>query len=510
MRDSKSARSRRLKVAFLFVIAGLAFYGWWRWEASPKLRLVWETELVNAYVSAPRFALLNRDGTHEVLVGSGKESVHGQLVMLDGESGNQLWEHTFSDEILYGFALLDVNGDSIRDIAVGGRRRVEDFFLLDGRTGETLWTLTGANPDLEIPPINFMSSQLVGDLDSDGLRDLLVIQTGGRDDLRIAGHFFFLRSADGALLHQGVAPDNMECYAIPVYERTAAGDEYLYVGTGGETLPGHLMKLRCPSLEEVWSVGSFPGNEAAEKLTDPAADKIRLKEKGFVASPLLTDLDGDGQRELIAAAMDGGVYRVDAETGRIAWRFQAGNTVANYSSPSAGRFNDDEILDIVLFVSHGQFPEYAADTLVWIDGESGELIHRREFAPFQYKAATPLVLEVNGDRYDEVFVNLNSATHPFDPEARHELVLLDGGPDKRVLVSREIAGFSMSTPSIVDLDGDETLDVFHLGGGRIYRFELRLNSPWWKPSSSPIVRWGEFRGTNATGIMTYERSSGLK
>jgi hypothetical protein len=292
--------------------------GWVRPD-EPSLAIraetVWSTSLDFAGTSSPRAADLNGDGIEDVVIGTGVENRYGEVVALDGATGRILWSRRVLDEVVTTTPMLDVNRDGTADVFLGGRKRIRDVYALSGKDGQTLWRLTAANPDTRFPVINFISFLPVDDRNGDGLADLLVVQTGGADELRLAARFYVVDSASGSILASRVAPDGRESYSVPIFEHRAGEQAYLYAGTGGETLTGNLLKLRFPSFEEVWRLGAVA--------------------RGFVASPMLVDLETDGKRELVATGMNGGVYCVDAAGGRVRWAWR-GRPFFTYASPAVG------------------------------------------------------------------------------------------------------------------------------------------------------------------------------
>jgi outer membrane protein assembly factor BamB len=344
---------------------------------------------------------------------------------------------------------------------------------LSGRTGKTLWRLDEANPTVSFPPINFVNLLLVDDRNGDGLRDLLVVQGGGKDTRRLAARLHWVSSRDGSLLESRVVPDGNESYSLPLFQERPGERARFYVGTGGETLSGNLIRLRLPSFEEEWRVHAVAG--------------------GFVGSPAVVDLDGDGADEIIATDMDGAVYRIDAEAGRVGWRWRD-RPRWTYASPAAGTFGADATLDVVATVNRGVFPESAGVEVLWLDGGSGRVLGTRSFEETTtlFTASSPLVLDVDEDGRDEVLLVLSSDfLDPTMPGNGHRLLILDGGDEHRTLYEMKLDGDSIATPRLADLDRNGKLDIVHAWRHGVLRLELNVSGK---------VRWGEMRGPNGAGI----------
>ncbi len=440
----------------------------------------WRIPVAHAGKSSPRGADLNADGVDDVVLGAGVEDHWGEVVALDGRTGRVLWNRRVGDEVLSATPFLDVDGDRIADVFVGGRSRLREVLALSGKDGTTLWRLLAANPDSSFPPTNFVNLSLIDDRNGDGLADLLVVQSGGKDTRRLAARFYRVGSADGTLLASGVAPDGNESYSLPLFEGRSGEPPRLYVGTGGETLSGNLLKLSFPALEEEWRVRAIGG--------------------GFIGSPVLADLDGDGKDDIIAAGMNGSVYRVDADAGSVRWRSWK-RPAWTYVSPAAGRFDDRAPLDVVVSFNRGVFPKSEGVLLQWLDGAAGRVITERSVDErFPFTAGSPLVVDLDRDGRDEtVFVFGNEFLDSLAPDSSHRLLVFDGGAERSEVLSVDFAGYSIATPRIADLDGNGKLDVVHASSHEVVRIELTITgaSP---PGQQPQIRWGEFRGPNGAGI----------
>lgn len=440
--------------------------------------IVWRTALDYAGTVSPRALDVNADGFDDVVLGSGLEGQWGAVVVLDGKTGAVLWSRRTEDEVLVAAPLLDIDGDRVPEVFVAGRKRLADVLALSGKDGKTVWRLTRANPQATFPPVNFINLLPVDDRNGDGQPDLLVVQSGGDDTRRLAARFHLIGSVDGSLLATHIAPDGKESYAMPLYQGRAGGDAVrFYIGTGGETLSGNLFRLAFPEFEEQWRIRSTGG--------------------GFIASPVLVDLEGDGKDELIAAGMNGAAYRIDADSGAVAWRWRERPYWA-YATPAAGAFGGDATLDVVVGFNRGKWPRRDASRVVWLDGATGKVLSEREFVgQDRFTASSPLVLDVNHDGLDETLIVLSNpvpATARRDESSR--LLLIDGGAERLIVFDLELEGYSIATPRLADLDGDGKLDLIHVNQNEVLRIEWTIEGV----SRIPSVRWSEMRGPDGAGV----------
>lgn len=433
----------------------------------------WSRQIDGLGVSSPKVHDVDGDGVLDVVLGAGKEKQWGAVLTLDGRDGSELWRSTTWDDELYATAcLVDVNRDDVLDVVIGRRRRHGGLAALDGRTGERLWGIHGANPGLPLPEQHFNTAVPCPDQDGDGLDDLLVVQSGGLDMLRQVGRLYVISAASGVVLHTWEPFDDREMFFVPCVEPVGDGWRLL-VGTGGETLPGHLMALDFPSFEERW--------------------RIEGTKKGFVPGALLHDFDGDGTREAIVSTFNGRLMRVDMDTGAIAWERKHPRT-ETYVTPTLGRFDDgDDVLDVFAVFSEGRWPKYETRAfLEWIDGATGELLDTRDEGV--QVTSSPVVLDVDGDGLDEVILAVNNSFKRDKHNVDTVLGLYSGTAGRHPLWQRTFGGYAAATPWLGDLDADGLCDLV---------FTHLDNVHCWSLGEVPVerVRWGEYRGPDMRGVV---------
>ena len=164
------------------------------------------------------------------------------------------------------------------------------------------------------------------------------------------------------------------------------------------------------------------------------------------SSPLVTDLDGDGLREITFGSDDGRIYCLDAE-GRIepGWPVQTGGFVS--ASPVCGDVGGEA----AIFVGSWDGKLYGLDR--------GGLPLRGwpQLLGFPIWSTVALA-DIDGDGYDEILV------------ATHKLFAFRG--DGRLVDGFPVAldGYAVSSPAVADINGDGSPEVV-VGGDKLYAFD---------------------------------------
>jgi outer membrane protein assembly factor BamB len=434
-------------------------------------RKVWSSNAPGVGTSSPRVVDLNHDGVDDVVLAGGVQGQVGWVYALDGRTGKQLWHAKLKEEAYATPALVDLDRDGTPDVVVGGRDF--DGSAFSGHDGHLLWSLRRANPKAPISKRNFNGAVPVPDQDGDGVGDVVFSQGGSYDDgARVPGHVFVVSGATGLIVKDLASPDGREVYSMPAVLPGDGGLELL-VGSGGETLPGHLFRLDAMTGTVRWQVAS--------------------KEKGFIGSPAVYDFEGEGRPDVVVSSMEGTVLRVDGATGQVKWRAENAGHEA-YASPGLGAFGGHG-LGVVATFSKGVFPTYTTTSrLVWLDGETGEVLQTRVHGV--YASCSPLVADLDGDGLDEtIAVSMDSFT-PFEGQVRSTVGIFDGHAAKAPRLALQVVGASASTPSVSDLDHDGTLDLVLAYSNRVERWALEV-----KGGRPPTVRWGAFRGPTQDGVL---------
>jgi hypothetical protein len=473
---------------------------------------------ITAY-SSVRTADLNRDGTDDLLLGTGTAEwakTDTGFVALDGRTGAMLWRVPARNQIVGSAALYDVTADGVPDVFLGGRSA--ELRAIDGATGRVLWEFFKTNETYghkKAGWYNFTSPQLIADQNGDGLRDLLVANGGDasllpHDPNRPTGLLLIVSSRDGTVLAKAPVPDGRETYLTPVVADLGppTGNPTIFFGTGGETMSGGFYRTTLADLRR----GDLSGSvQLAKSLTA----------KGFIASPVLTDLTGDGVTDVVVNAVEGVMRAFDGRTNALLWDNRFVGTEC-YVSPTPGFFNDDDVPDFFMAHSVGVWPDFEKVVdVAFLDGKTGRIIGKHEYLNCSFTFAAPLSVDVNADGFSEVVVTTNQSSTALEKKPgdqfRSKLLFWDFHHRSKRYLNDSLQGINWaSTPFLGDLDRDGITDLVYLAEATD-RDNNPENASYQRPLGLNIARrpvvdfppsavlWGSYLGNNHDSIFQKKR-----
>ncbi|MCB0686717.1 MAG: PQQ-binding-like beta-propeller repeat protein [Saprospiraceae bacterium] len=456
--------------------------------------------------SSPRCTDLNADGVKDIILGAGREEFEASdsaIIALDGRDGHLLWKVSGRDQIFGSATLLDINGDQIDDIIIGGRSA--ELKAINGSDGKLLWEFfksRSTEAPRKVGWYNFYNAQLIPDANGDGIRDIIVSNGGDvkaepYDPRRPAGHLMVLDSKTGKVLAKADMPDDKEIYmSVICFKATPASPYKIIFGTGGETIGGNLFVADLDDL----LANDLSG---AHKLASSP-------DKGFIAPPVAVDLNNDDILDVVVMGVDGNIYAYNGSDFDLIWQTAIDGCEA-YSSLTVGQFTDDAIPDLFVSIAAGIWPKLEWNRQFMLDGKDGK-IQFKDSLGF-YQTSTAVAFDINGDHRDEILLSINYQVQNqiFQKFFYNMLGIIDFEKGEMVQYNNQTFEGSniSSTPYIGDLDGDGFLDIIYLHASSLrhtYTFDgMEVHRIATDYPVRDDVLWGAYMGSTYNGIYTMKR-----
>jgi len=350
-------------------------------------------ELSQAIVSGNAAVDLNGDGMLEIIVGGSDSLLH--VYTLNGE---ELSGFPFStqNKITGTPAIGDIDNDGDLEIVIGSRDKHLYVIQHDG-SGEAI--LEAASYLLGTPTLN--------DLDGDG--DLEIIAGGFGYDLLAVHH-------DGTSLpgYPIMLPDERMSCGVSVADIDGDGSRDIIVGTWGDNLQAFDLSGN--------SLVGFPVYLGAN----------------VVSPPVVTDLDLDGNPEILIGQDDGIFYAI-SNTGTVLWTQQLSNADIRNSAAIAD-FNNDGNFEVIFATTDGfiTIVDHAGNELAgWPQSVNGACL------------GSPTLADLDGDEIPEIVIGSGSG----------ELYAYHSDGTLVVDFPLDLGSPISGTPTIADVDQDGDLEL---------------------------------------------------
>ena len=451
--------------------------------------------------SSPKATDLNQDGVLDIIVGAGRNEFQASkygVIAINGASGDTLWTYPCIDQVYGSAVFLDISKDDIDDVIMVGRDR--QLYALNGKNGKLIWKYelqSNEYDKLGLVRFNFYNPVLVDDYSEDGIQDLLVVNGGnvraapGDSLSRYPGTMMIMDGANGNILAIDTMPDGRETYLTPTYyDFDGDGTKEIIFGTGGETITGAL----------------YVTDEKALLTNDISAAKKLMEIKnghGFIAPPIVIDLNQDGIKDIIALDHGGIIVAFDGKSYQQLWGTTIDNVELN-AQPSVGNYNGDKIPDIFINGAKGKWPKNTGSEQLFLDGKNGAIIAKYNVGCAGF--ASSISLDIDKDNIEEVLLPVNEYNcrrnntlytttwlHLFEVDTAYQLT-------QTLIAGKNIS----STPFIGDLDADNRIDlvyivnenvrvIYEFLGLRVKRLELNIRMPEEKC-------WNQYLGPSSDNV----------
>ena len=329
---------------------------------------------------------MNGDGVMDVVMVDGYSSCGTRILALDGQTGTTVWESGAQFDSFALRCDVDLNKDGVIDCLAAGRQSgFQALSGVDGsvlwqRDPRLAYLRYNFYFPLIVPDLD---GDDVPDLINTHGGDSTY---ASEDTERSPSFLVVVSGRTGRQLMERVpTPDGHESYMSPVLYSWGEEGEVVLVGTGGETLPGSLWAFSMDSLKErvaaylgshgdedyepfrnytnIPCIGNMTDEEALEELRpvfdhdafrlgegfdweqsqdDPLAacpvwgdfkpvwnqyglcvyQLVRTERKGVVLPPVVVDITGDGQEDLVVSCFEGRTLVMDGGDGSVLWEVE--------------------------------------------------------------------------------------------------------------------------------------------------------------------------------------------
>ncbi len=379
---------------------------------------------------------IDGDGKLEIVFGCYRND--SCVYALNAEDGSLLWKYNTGGCNDVAPIIYDVDGDSKPDIVVPASCNPTTF-CLDGQTGTVKWQTPTRGSD---------SPPTIADIDNDGKTEILHGEFGG--------YVICINAENGSKKWEIAVDTNSWIQTAPtIVDLDGDGKLDYVVGTWNFDNQDKIYAYHGDDLSLLWSytINAYMYHGTA-----------------------VADLDKDGRPELLVGAYNDTLYCLNGENGTLNWKyFGSGGYIG--APATIGDIDNDGSCDVV-FVSG-----YRVIAL------SGNGIKKWDYSISGYSGAFRGVVlsDINNDPYPDVIFGNDSG----------KVIALNGYSGKE-LWTVDLAqhygkkAFALDhAPLIADFDGNDSLEVFIVGGhgeypaiengfGRAYMVSVgKGNGPDW-------------------------------
>ncbi len=405
-------------------------------DRSPRVQ--WSHPILSGFEGSPAYCDLFGDGDLEAVVPVAFPDHPGlsYIEVVHASDGEILWRSEISGPDFANPLCAEVDDDGTLDVISGGRSG--DVVALSGRDGSLLWSLQRRYPGRihanTYTPVAIRAHP-----------DFFFVSTGGGGEGpgREPGSVLVM-DKDGVILASWSEPDDAEIYTTPAVVDKGDGTVLIAVGSGGETLPGKLYLLEYDTVSAGFSV--------------LATQRSSCELGGFISSPSIGDVTGDGRPDVVATDWCGSIVALSID-GREEWTRALDRPYAT-SNPLLADLDGDGVLDVITAGGglNWSVPETIAirDSIVTaLRGIDGVPIW--EVAVKKQISSSLVSADLDRDGTEDIWViGLDFDAQGGDPPPS-QLLVLSGASGETLFTYQNVSW--TGTPVLDDADGNGSLDA---------------------------------------------------
>lgn len=408
---------------------------------------------------------IDLDGKLEIVFGCYRND--SSVYALNAEDGTLLWKYNTHPNGYEGCndaapIIYDIDGDDSLEVIVPGSCNPTTF-CFRGSNGTVKWQTPSAGSD---------SPPTIGDIDNDGILEVL---HGGFD-----GHVLCINGQNGVVKWSLAVDENSWIQTAPtIVDLDGNGQLDFVVATwafSGDTS----------------RVYAYRGNDHSLLWQHSIPDVM-------YHGTAVSDLDGDGQPELVIGSYNGKLYCLNGADGNEKWVYTYSPSSFYYvgAPASIADLNNDGKCE-TLFVN--------SDEVVALT-DTGSLLWHYTIPGYGTAFRGAAIADINGDNMPDVVFGTSNGS----------VTVLNGTNGSMIwkydLAAHYGKAFEIDhAPLIADFDNDGTIDVFIVGGhgeypnfqndyGRAYMLSAGIGSgPPWLMFQHDIRRQSSLCGVSAVSI----------